>query len=85
MVHRGVPEPANHYRVRRPAGEWRRWATAFSLISLAEGIGWGWATLWLATGGSFEIDLLVVGNCALRKKDQDQSLARDYRDEFEPD
>ena len=32
-----------------------------------------------------EIDLLVVGNCALRKKDQDASLARDYRDEFEPD
>jgi len=32
-----------------------------------------------------EIDLLVVGNCALRKKDQDPSLARDYRDQFEPD
>jgi carbamoyltransferase len=32
-----------------------------------------------------EIDLLVVGNCALRKKDQDASLARDYRDHFEPD
>jgi len=32
-----------------------------------------------------EIDLLVVGNCVLRKKDQDASLKRDYRDEFEPD
>jgi carbamoyltransferase len=32
-----------------------------------------------------EIDLLVVGNCALRKQDQDASLKRDYRDEFEPD
>jgi carbamoyltransferase len=32
-----------------------------------------------------EIELLVVGNCALRKKDQDASLARDYRDQFEPD
>jgi carbamoyltransferase len=32
-----------------------------------------------------EIDLLVVGNCAMRKQDQDKSLARDYRDEFEPD
>jgi carbamoyltransferase len=32
-----------------------------------------------------EIDLLVVGNCALRKQDQDKSLARDYRDQFEPD
>jgi carbamoyltransferase len=32
-----------------------------------------------------ELDLLVVGNCALRKKEQDASLARDYRDQFEPD
>jgi carbamoyltransferase len=32
-----------------------------------------------------ELDLLVVGNCALRKKEQDPSLARDYRDEFDPD
>jgi carbamoyltransferase len=32
-----------------------------------------------------EIDLLMVGNCAMRKKDQDASLARDYRDQFEPD
>jgi carbamoyltransferase len=32
-----------------------------------------------------EIDLLVVGNCTLRKKDQDPALARDYKGEFEPD
>jgi carbamoyltransferase len=32
-----------------------------------------------------EIDLLVVGNCALRKQDQDPALARDYKHEFEPD
>jgi carbamoyltransferase len=32
-----------------------------------------------------EIDLLVVGNCAMRKQEQDKSLARDYRDQFEPD
>jgi carbamoyltransferase len=32
-----------------------------------------------------EIDLLIVGNCALRKKDQDPGLKRDYQDEFEPD
>jgi carbamoyltransferase len=32
-----------------------------------------------------EIDLLMVGNCALRKQDQDKSLVRDYRDQFEPD
>ena len=32
-----------------------------------------------------EIDLLVVGNCTLRKTDQDARLAHDYRHEFEPD
>jgi len=32
-----------------------------------------------------EIDLLVVGNCMLRKVDQDPRLARDYKHEFAPD
>ncbi|HUI94966.1 MAG TPA: carbamoyltransferase [Xanthobacteraceae bacterium] len=32
-----------------------------------------------------EIDLLVVGNCMLRKADQDPGLARDYKHEFAPD
>jgi carbamoyltransferase len=32
-----------------------------------------------------ELDLLVVGNCALDKKEQDASLARNYYDEFDPD
>jgi carbamoyltransferase len=32
-----------------------------------------------------EIDLLAVGNCLLRKEEQDPALKRDYRDEFEPD
>jgi carbamoyltransferase len=32
-----------------------------------------------------EIDLLVVGNCMLRKQDQDPALARDYKHEFAPD
>jgi carbamoyltransferase len=29
-----------------------------------------------------ELDLLVAGNCLLRKDDQDRSLARDYKDAF---
>jgi len=29
-----------------------------------------------------EIDLLVIGNCILRKEDQDPSLARDYKSKF---
>jgi carbamoyltransferase len=32
-----------------------------------------------------ELDLLVAGNCLLRKDDQDRSLARDYKDAFELD
>ncbi len=32
-----------------------------------------------------EIDVLVVGNCYLRKGDQDPALRLDYRDRFDPD
>ncbi len=32
-----------------------------------------------------EIDVLVVGNCFLRKEDQDPALRLDYRSRFEPD
>ena len=32
-----------------------------------------------------EIDLLVVGNCVLRKEDQDPALRLDYSTAFEPD
>ena len=32
-----------------------------------------------------ELDLLVAGNCILRKEDQDVSLKRDYKDAFELD
>ncbi len=32
-----------------------------------------------------EIDVLVVGNCLLRKEDQDPALRLDYRDRFDPD
>src|SRR5262245_54862369 len=32
-----------------------------------------------------EIDLLVVGNCMLRKSDQNPALKISYKDEFEPD
>jgi carbamoyltransferase len=32
-----------------------------------------------------EIDTLVVGNCFLRKEDQDPALRLDYRDRFDPD
>jgi carbamoyltransferase len=32
-----------------------------------------------------EIDVLVIGNCFLRKEDQDTALRLDYRDRFDPD
>jgi carbamoyltransferase len=32
-----------------------------------------------------EIDVLVVGNCYLRREDQDPALRIDYRDRFDPD
>jgi carbamoyltransferase len=32
-----------------------------------------------------EIDVLVAGNCFLRKEDQDPALRLDYRDRFDPD
>ena len=32
-----------------------------------------------------ELDTLAIGNCLLRKEDQDPSLKRDYKDSFEPD
>ena len=34
---------------------------------------------------SNDIELLVVGNCLLRKEDQNPLLQRDYKDEFDPD
>ena len=32
-----------------------------------------------------EIDMLAIGNCVLYKDRQDPSLARDYRNAFDPD
>jgi carbamoyltransferase len=32
-----------------------------------------------------EIDILVIGNCFLRKEEQDPNLKLDYRDAFELD
>lgn len=49
------------YRRSQPVGErWPYWAISFSLISFAEGVGWGWAPLGLTTGGGFEMELLVM-------------------------
>jgi signal transduction histidine kinase/CheY-like chemotaxis protein len=49
------------YRRSQPVGErWRFWAFWFTVISFAEGCGWGWAPVGLTTGGRFDMDLLVM-------------------------
>ncbi len=49
------------YRRSRSTGSrWRFWARWFTAISLAEGLGWGWATIGLAAGANFEVKCLPV-------------------------
>ena len=47
-------------RAIRRSAQWRSWAVTFTMISLAEGIGWGWGTLGLASGGGLEVLLLIL-------------------------
>jgi two-component system, sensor histidine kinase len=52
---------ARAYRRARPIGErWRAWTSAFSAIGLAEGLGWGWASVALTRGGGLEVELIVM-------------------------
>jgi signal transduction histidine kinase/CheY-like chemotaxis protein len=49
------------YRRSQPVGErWRHWAFWFTVVSFAEGCGWGWAPIGLTTGSRFDMDLLVM-------------------------
>jgi len=49
------------YRRSQPVGErWRHWAFWFTVISFAEGCGWGWAPVGLTTGDRFDAVLLVM-------------------------
>lgn len=49
------------YKTASAADEgWRRWAIGFTLISLLEGLGWGWAPVYLDASGRPEIRLLIV-------------------------
>lgn len=57
------------YRRSRPVGDrWRAWARWFTVISFAEGLGWGWAPIWLTAAGhsnARHLVLLIVGGvCA---------------------
>ncbi|MEO8813372.1 MAG: hybrid sensor histidine kinase/response regulator [Caulobacteraceae bacterium] len=42
---------------------WRRWGALFTAVSLAEGLGWGWATIFLVGFGRFDIEMLVLVVC----------------------
>ncbi len=49
------------FKMAKPPDEaWRRWAVGFTLISLAEGVGWGWAPVYLDASGRPEMRLLIV-------------------------
>ena len=50
IYHRSPPSDA----------DWQRWAWSFTAISLVEGITWGWASIYLAPKGFFEIQMLVL-------------------------
>jgi two-component system, sensor histidine kinase len=49
-----------YWRAHPQGDQWRKWALWFTAIAFAEGIGWGWAPVGLATGDRFEVQLLVV-------------------------
>jgi signal transduction histidine kinase/CheY-like chemotaxis protein len=42
---------------------WRRWAARFTAIALAEGLGWGWASVFLIGYGRFEAEIFVLLIC----------------------
>lgn len=55
------------YRQAAPVQGWQPWAMWFTVICLAEGIGWGWASLWLVSGahaGVLHLVFLIAGGVA---------------------
>jgi two-component system, sensor histidine kinase len=49
------------YRRSQCTGDrWRLWALWFTIISFAEGIGWGWASIGLVTTGRSDVKHLVI-------------------------
>ncbi len=39
---------------------WQMWGRWFTLISLAEGLGWGWGSLFLVNGDHFDLEMLII-------------------------
>jgi hypothetical protein len=50
-----------YFRVEPNDDQWKRWAVWFTAISLAEGIGWGWASVSLVGNSDrFSLEMLVM-------------------------
>ena len=47
-------------RLKPADSRWQPWAWGFTAICFAEGVGWGFAPIVLATGGRFDVELIVV-------------------------
>ncbi len=47
-------------RASAPDVVWRAWALRFTLVCLAEGIGWGWASAFLVAPDHFDLEMLVI-------------------------
>jgi len=47
-------------RAAAPERTWRKWAAWFTLVCLAEGIGWGWASAFLVAADHFDLEMLVI-------------------------
>jgi signal transduction histidine kinase/CheY-like chemotaxis protein len=50
------------YKKRSPesSASWRRWAIGFAAIAFLEGLGWGWAPVWLVDSERADLRLLVI-------------------------
>jgi two-component system, sensor histidine kinase len=47
-------------RASAPDQVWRVWAFRFTLVCLAEGVGWGWASAFLVAPDHFDLEMLVI-------------------------
>ncbi len=47
-------------RKTEAASGWRRWAAGFTLVALVEGLGWGWAPVWLVDIARVDSRLLIM-------------------------
>jgi signal transduction histidine kinase/CheY-like chemotaxis protein len=49
-----------HRRKLKASSRWRIWAVGFTLVAFVEGLGWGWAPVWLVDSARVDLRLLVI-------------------------